>query len=334
MAVRIGVNGFGRIGRMFVRAGINEPDLEFVAVNDIVPAKTLAHLFEFDSVHGRFKGEVEATDSAIQINGRGIKVLSERDPSKLPWDGLGVDIVVESTGHFTDREGAAKHLAGGAKKVIISAPAKNPDFTVVLGVNEDKYDPQTHNVVSNASCTTNALAPVVKVLVDNFGIERGFFNTTHAYTADQRLVDAPHSDLRRARAAALNIIPTSSGAAVAAAEAVPQIKGKMTGLALRAPNPDGSIIDLTCILGRAASKDEINAALEQAAETPRMRRIMCVWNKPIVSSDIVGTTYSGIVDAPLTMAIENLAKVMIWYDNEYGYSVRLCDLARFMAEKL
>ncbi len=333
MAVRIGINGFGRIGRMLLRAGITEPALDFVAVNDIVPPAILAHLFEFDSVHGTFKGEVKSEGDVITIDGQPLKVLAERDPAKLPWKALDVDVVIESTGRFTSREDASKHLEAGAKRVVVSAPAKNPDLTVVMGVNEHQYDPAKHFVLSNASCTTNALVPVAKVLVEKFGFQRGFFNTTHAYTADQRLVDSPHSDLRRARAAALNIIPTSSGAAVAAAEVVPQLKGKMTGLAFRTPNPDGSIIDITALLERRVTAEEINQALREEAAKPRMRRVLAVWDKPIVSADIIGTSYSSIVDAPLTMAIDDMCKVMSWYDNEFGYAVRLCDLAQYVAER-
>ncbi|MCL4533788.1 MAG: type I glyceraldehyde-3-phosphate dehydrogenase [Bacteroidetes bacterium] len=333
MAIRIGINGFGRIGRMLMRAGIDEPVFEFVAVNDIVAPHILAHLFQYDSVHGPYKGEVQERGGNIVINGREIKVLAERDPGKLPWNNLGVDIVIESTGRFTDRQDAIKHIEAGAKRVVVSAPAKDPDLTVVMGINEDQYDPKKHFIISNASCTTNCLATVVKPLVDKFGFQRGFFNTTHAYTADQRLVDAPHSDLRRARAAALNIIPTSSGAAVAAAEVVPQLKGKMTGLALRTPTADGSILDLTMVMDKAATAAEINQALREAAAQPRMQRVMAVWDRDLVSSDIVGTTYSSIVDTKLTSAIDNLAKVMAWYDNEFGFAVRLCDLAQHVAER-
>jgi glyceraldehyde 3-phosphate dehydrogenase len=339
MAVRIGINGFGRIGRLFLRAVIGHPALDIVAVNDVTEPRILAHLFEFDSVHGTFKGDVSLEDTSMVVDSRGgtgpkrIRVLSERDPAKLPWESLGVDVVVESTGHFTRREDLAKHLTAGAKRVIISAPAKNPDLTVVMGVNEDWYDPTKHFIISNASCTTNGLAPVAKVLADTFGFQRGFFNTVHGYTADQRLVDSPHDDLRRSRAAALSIIPTSSGAAVAAGEVVPSLKGKMTGLALRTPNPDGSIIDLTAVLEKAPSKDEINEALRDASLQPRMRKILAVWDKEVVSADIIGTTYSGIVDAKLTMAIDNLVKVMVWYDNEFGYSTRLGDLAEYIAQR-
>lgn len=333
MAVRVAINGFGRIGRMLMRAGIDEPVFDFVAVNDIVPPHILSHLFQYDSVQGAYKGQVETKGDTIVVNGHTIKVLAERDPAKLPWKEMDVDVVVESTGRFTNREDASKHLEAGAKRVVISAPAKNPDLTVVMGVNEDKYDPKKHFIISNASCTTNAIVPVAKVLVEKFGFQRGFFNTTHAYTADQRLVDAPHSDLRRARAAALNIVPTSSGAAVAAAEVIPQLKGKMTGLALRAPNPDGSIIDITAELSRPVTADEINQALREEAAQPRMRRILAVWDRDLVSTDIIGTTYSSIVDAKLTMAIDNMAKVLAWYDNEFGYAVRLCDLAQHVAER-
>jgi glyceraldehyde 3-phosphate dehydrogenase len=328
MAVRVGINGFGRIGRNVFRAARGaEDNVEIVAVNDITDAATLAHLLDYDSVFGRYPGTVEAGDGAIIVDGTPVKVLAERDPSKLPWGELGVDVVIESTGFFTDRESAAAHLAGGAKKVIISAPAKGPDVTVCLGVNDGDYDPEEHDVISNASCTTNCLSPIAKVLNDGFGIERGFMTTCHAYTNDQRILDLPHSDLRRARAAALSIIPTSTGAAKAIGEVLPALKGKLDGIAFRVPVPDGSVVDLTCEVAKSTTKDEVNAAFKAAAESGPLAGILGYTEDPIVSRDVVGDRRSSIVDGPLTMVNGTTVKVVSWYDNEWGYSCRVVELA-------
>jgi glyceraldehyde 3-phosphate dehydrogenase len=328
MAVRVGINGFGRIGRNVFRAARDaEDNVEIVAVNDITDAATLAHLLQYDSVFGRYPGTVEAGDGAIVVDGATVKVLAERDPAKLPWGDLGVDVVIESTGFFTDRDSAAAHLAGGAKKVIISAPAKGPDVTVCLGVNDGDYDPAAHDVISNASCTTNCLSPVAKVLHDTFGIERGFMTTCHAYTNDQRILDFPHSDLRRARAAALSIIPTSTGAAKAIGEVLPALKGKLDGIAFRVPVPDGSVVDLTCEVSKATTKDEVNAAFKAAADSGPLAGILGYTEDPIVSRDVVGDRRSSIVDGPLTMVNGTTVKVVSWYDNEWGYSCRVVELA-------
>jgi glyceraldehyde 3-phosphate dehydrogenase len=328
MPTRIAINGFGRIGRNFLRAAVERSaPLEIVAVNDITDAKTLAHLLKYDSVLGPFKGTVEASDAGIVVNGTEIRVTAERDPANLPWRELDVPVVLESTGFFVDRDGAGKHLAAGAEKVIISAPAKDPDVTLVLGVNDDAYDPAQHRIVSNASCTTNCLAPVARVLLDTFGIENGFMTTTHAYTGDQRILDAPHSDLRRARSAAMSVIPTSTGAAKAIGLVIPELKGKLDGISMRVPVPDGSVVDLIVNLERAASVDEINAAIRERADTGALDGILGYTEDPIVSQDIVGSTYSSVFDSKLTMANGKLAKVVAWYDNEYGYSNRLVDLA-------
>jgi len=330
----VGVNGFGRIGRNFYRAidaleGQGET-VEIVAVNDLTDNATLAHLLKYDSVLGRLGKSVTATDTAIIVDGREIKSMSERNPADIPWGDLGADIVIESTGHFTDAEKAKAHLEGGAKKVIISAPAKNEDVTIVMGVNHDVYDPAKHNIISNASCTTNCLAPMAKVLDDTFGIEHGFMTTIHAYTNDQVILDFPHSDLRRARAAAVNIIPTTTGAAKAIGLVLPQLKGKLDGFALRVPVPTGSATDLTVTLARSATKDEINAAMKAAAEGP-LKGYLSYTEDPIVSSDIVTDPASCIFDASLTNVLGNSAKVLGWYDNEWGYSNRLVDLTRFVA---
>jgi glyceraldehyde 3-phosphate dehydrogenase len=326
MSVRVGINGFGRIGRLVMRAARKRGiDVEIVAVNDLTDSRTLAHLLKYDSVHGVWQGDITAAGDSISFEGAEFKVFAERDPSNLPWRDLGVDIVVESTGHFTDRAGASKHLEAGAKKVIVSAPAKEPDLTLVLGVNDGDYDPNQHHIVSNASCTTNGLAPVAKVLVDNFGVEHGLMTTVHAYTNDQNILDLPHKDLRRARAAALSIIPTSTGAAKAIGLVLPELKGKMDGLALRVPTPDGSVIDLVAVLKRETTVDEINAAMKTAAEGP-MQGILEYTEDPIVSSDIVGNPASSIFDAPSTMVMGNLVKIVTWYDNEWGFSNRVVDL--------
>ena len=329
MSVKVGINGFGRIGRNLFRAAMaRDTDIDWVAVNDITDSSTLAHLLKYDSVLGRFPGTVEVGDSGLVVNGDELKVLAERDPANLPWGDLGVDVVIESTGFFTDRDSAQKHLDAGAKKVIISAPAKNPDVTLALGVNEDAYDPDSHHIISNASCTTNCLAPVARVLHDAVGIEHGVMTTIHAYTADQRLQDAPHSDLRRARAAAINLVPTSTGAAKAIGLVVPELDGKLNGIAVRAPIPTGSVVDLVCQVSRETSKDEVNAAFEERADSGRLEGILKYTDEPIVSTDIVGSPFSAIVDSELTMVLDGtLVKVIAWYDNEWGYSNRLVDLA-------
>ena len=329
MSVQVGVNGFGRIGRLVIRAALKQgADVEFVAINDLTDAKTLGHLFKYDSVHGVFPGTVEVEDEALVIDGRRIRVISETDPAKLPWKELGADVVIESTGRFTERSAAARHLEAGAKKVIISAPAKGPDVTICLGVNEEMYDVAKHDVISNASCTTNCLAPMAKVLVDNFGIEKGFMTTIHAYTNDQPVLDFPHKDLRRARAAALSIIPTTTGAARAVALVIPDLEGKLDGFALRVPTPDGSATDLVAVLQTEVTADEVNAAMKAASETSRMKGILQYQEDPIVSIDVVGNSHSSIFDPALTMAKGNLVKCVSWYDNEWGYSCRLVDLVQ------
>jgi glyceraldehyde 3-phosphate dehydrogenase (phosphorylating) len=331
MAVRVGINGFGRIGRNVFRAAhASSADVEIVAVNDITDAGTLAHLLKYDSVYGNFPGAVEAGDNAITIDGREVKVLAERDPAELPWGDIGVDVVIESTGLFTKRDDAAKHLDAGAQKVIISAPATEPDATVVLGVNfDDVYDADNHHVISNASCTTNCLAPVAKVLNELVGIEKGLMTTIHAYTADQRLQDAPHKDLRRARAAAINLVPASTGAAKAIGLVIPELNGKLNGSAMRAPVPTGSVVDLTIVAGRDTSKDEINEAFAAQADTGGFTGILQYTTDPIVSSDIVGSSFSSIFDSELTAVLQgNLVKVIAWYDNEWGYSNRCVELAQ------
>ena len=334
MTIRVGINGFGRIGRNFFRALKEQgADLEVVAVNDLTDTKTLAHLLKYDSIMGRFSGTVEAAEGSITVDGNEIKVLAERNPADLPWGDLGVDIVVESTGFFVDANKAKAHIDGGAKKVIISAPAKNEDATFVIGVNDKDYDPENHNIISNASCTTNCLAPLAKVLNDNFGIERGIMTTIHAYTGDQRLQDAPHSDLRRARAAALNMIPTKTGAAQAVALVLPELKGKFDGLAVRVPTPTGSLTDLTFQATNEVSVDAIKAAVKEAAEGP-LKGVLKYTEDPIVSTDIVGDAHSSIFDANETKVIGNLVKVLSWYDNEWGYSNRLVELTSLVASKL
>jgi glyceraldehyde 3-phosphate dehydrogenase len=330
MTTRIAINGFGRIGRLVLRAAVEQggDDLEFVAVNDLTNPKTLAHLFAFDSVHGRFAGEVEATEDHLHINGRALQVFAERDPAALPWEALGVDIVLECTGFFTERSKAAAHLAAGARKVIISAPAKNEDVTVVLGVNDDAYDPAAHDVISNASCTTNCLAPVVKVLHEAFGFERGLMTTIHAYTNDQTTLDAPHSDLRRARAAAMSMIPTTTGAARATSLVLPEMKGRIDGMAIRVPTPDVSVVDLTCELGTDVTVETVNDAFAAAAAGP-LKGILGVEARPLVSIDFTGDPRSSIVDTACTTVIQGrTVKVLAWYDNEWGYSCRVIDLAR------
>jgi len=333
MAIRIGINGFGRIGRVFFRALAGHPQFEVVAINDLTDTKTLAHLLKYDSVHGRFNGTVEAGVDSLIINGKTIKVLAAKDPAELPWKALGVEYAVESTGHFTDRAGAGKHIAAGAKKVVISAPSKDPDVMVVLGVNEDAYKPAEHHIVSNASCTTNCLAPVVKVLHDTFGVKRGQMTTIHSYTNDQKILDFPHKDLRRARAGALSMIPTSTGAAKAIGIVMPELKGKIDGFSMRVPTPNVSVVDFVCELGKPVDEKAINAALKAAAEG-RLKGILGYTEEPLVSIDFNGSTVSSTVDAGCTKVIDGtLAKVIAWYDNEMGYSCRLRDLISFMVAK-
>jgi glyceraldehyde 3-phosphate dehydrogenase len=335
MTVRVGINGFGRIGRQSLKAILERaPDVEVVAVNDLVDTSMNALLFKHDSTYGAYPGTVDHTDDALIIDGREIKVLQVKDPGALPWGDLGVEIVLESTGLFTDAAKARAHIDAGARKVIISAPAKGEDITIVLGVNEQDYKPAEHHIVSNASCTTNCVVPMAKVLGDAFGIERGFMTTVHAYTNDQNLLDLPHKDLRRARAAAINIVPASTGAAKASSLALPELKGRMDGLAMRVPVPDGSVTDLVCVLKKEASVEDVNAAFKKAAESGQLVGKLVYSEDPIVSSDIVGTPYSCTFDSPLTMAIGNLVKVIGWYDNEWGYSNRLVELVELIASKL
>jgi glyceraldehyde 3-phosphate dehydrogenase len=333
MAIRVGINGFGRIGRNILRAALHDKELDFVAVNDITDAKTLAHLLKYDSILGNLPDAVAAEGDEIHVAGRKIKVLAVKDPGQLPWKQLGVDYVIESTGLFTDADKAKAHVTAGAKKVIISAPAKGEDLTIVMGVNSDKYDPKKHQVVSNASCTTNCLAPVAKVLVDAFGIVKGQMTTIHSYTNDQKILDLPHKDMRRARAAAVSMIPTSTGAAKAIYLAVPELKGKLDGVAIRVPTPNVSLVDLTVELEKAATAEEINGALEKAAAGP-MKGILAVTHEELVSVDFRGNPHSSVVDAPLTKVVDgNMAKVFSWYDNEWGFSCRVKDLLHFMAGK-
>ena len=332
MTVRVGINGFGRIGRNFFRAAKGR-DLEIVAVNDLTDNKTLAHLLKYDSTFGRLDDEVSFDDEAITVGGTRVLASAQKDPAQLPWGDLGVDVVIESTGRFTKRDDAALHLKGGAKKVIISAPAKDEDVTIVMGVNDDRYDPASHDIISNASCTTNSVVPMAKVLLDEFGIERGFMTTVHAYTNDQVILDFPHKDLRRARSAAVNTIPTSTGAAKAAYLAIPELKGRLDGISLRVPVEDGSLTDLAVVLGRETTVEEVNDTFKRAAEGP-YRGIIRYSTDPIVSRDIVGDSASCIFDSPLTKANGNLVKVFGWYDNEWGYSCRLVDLTALVGERL
>ncbi|MEI6405403.1 MAG: type I glyceraldehyde-3-phosphate dehydrogenase [Actinomycetes bacterium] len=334
MSVRVGINGFGRIGRNFYRAiAATGADIEIVGVNDLTDNATLAHLLKYDSILGRLGKDVSFTDSSIVVGGKSIAALSERDPAALPWGDLGVDIVIESTGHFTDATKAAGHIAGGAKKVIISAPASNEDVTIVMGVNHETYDPATHHVISNASCTTNCLAPMAKAIHDAFGIDHGLMTTIHAYTNDQVILDFPHKDLRRARAAATNMIPTTTGAAKAIGLVMPELKGKLDGYAMRVPVPTGSATDLTAVLKKSATKDEINAAVKAAAQGS-LKGYLSYTEDPIVSSDIVTDPSSCIFDAALTVVIGNTVKVVGWYDNEWGYSNRLVDLTNYVGARL
>ncbi|XAS69153.1 type I glyceraldehyde-3-phosphate dehydrogenase [Micrococcaceae bacterium Sec5.7] len=335
MTTRIGINGFGRIGRNYFRAALAQgADLEIVAVNDLTSPEALAHLLKYDSVGGRLTQTVEVVDSNIVVDGKSIKVLAERDPAKLPWGELGVDIVIESTGFFTKAAAAQKHIDAGAKKVLISAPASDEDITIVMGVNHELYDPAAHNIISNASCTTNCLGPLAKVVNDSFGIERGLMTTIHAYTADQNLQDGPHSDLRRARAAGINMVPTSTGAAKAIGLVLPELKGKLDGYAIRVPVPTGSATDLTVTVSREVTVAEVNAALKAASESVELKGILSYTDEPIVSSDIVGDPASSIFDSGLTKVIGNQVKVVSWYDNEWGYSNRLVDLTELVASKL
>ncbi|MFM9367209.1 type I glyceraldehyde-3-phosphate dehydrogenase [Streptomyces sp. Da 82-17] len=336
MTIRVGINGFGRIGRNYFRALLEQgADIEVVAVNDLGDTATTAHLLKYDTILGRLKAEVTHTEDTITVDGHTIKVLSERNPADIPWGDLGVDIVVESTGIFTKKEDAAKHIAGGAKKVLISAPAKDEDITIVMGVNQDKYDPAQHHVISNASCTTNCVAPMAKVLDENFGIVKGLMTTVHAYTNDQRILDFPHKDLRRARAAAENIIPTTTGAAKATALVLPQLKGKLDGIAMRVPVPTGSATDLVVEVSREVTKDEVNAAFKKAADSGDLKGILFYTEDPIVSSDIVSDPASCTFDSSLTMVQEgNSVKILGWYDNEWGYSNRLVDLTTFVGGQL
>ena len=332
MAVRVGINGFGRIGRNVLRAATmaKETSLEFVAVNDITDTKTLAHLLKYDSVHGRFPGTVEAKGDVLIVNGREIKVSAIKEPEKLPWKDLGVELVLESTGRFTDRDAAAKHLTAGAKKVVISAPAKGEDITIVMGVNHTKYDAAKHHVISNASCTTNCLVPVVKVVMDNWGFKHGFMTTVHSYTNDQQILDLPHKDLRRARAAALSIIPTTTGAAKATGLVLPEVKGKIDGVSLRVPTPDVSLVDLTAEVEKRTTIEEVNAAFKKAAQST-LKGILDVSDEPLVSVDYIGNLYSSVVDAMSTNVIDGtLVHVSSWYDNEMGYSARCVDLLAYI----
>jgi len=330
MGIKVGINGFGRIGRNLFRASTENKDLEFVAINDITDTKTLAHLLKYDSVHGIFKGDVQAKQDSIVVNGKEIKILAQRDPASLPWKDLGVDVVVESTGLFTDKESASKHITAGAKKVIISAPAKKPDITIVMGVNEKKYDPAQHNVISNASCTTNCLAPVAKVLLDNFGIKRGLMTTTHSYTNDQRILDLPHSDMRRARAGAVSMIPTTTGAAAAVSLVLPELEGKLDGMAIRVPTPNVSAVDLVAELKKDTDTEGVNNALRKAAEG-ELKGILQFCEEPLVSIDFNGNAHSSIVDALSTRVIGGrMVKVLSWYDNEWGYSCRVRDLLGYI----
>jgi glyceraldehyde 3-phosphate dehydrogenase len=333
MAIRVGINGFGRIGRNILRAALHDKDLDFVAVNDITDAPTLAHLLKYDSILGNLPDEVRVEGDSIHVAGRSIKVLAVKDPAQLPWKSLGVEYAVESTGLFTDADKARAHVGVGAKKVIISAPAKGEDITIVMGVNHNKYDPKTHTIISNASCTTNCLGPVAKVLHERFGIVKGQMTTVHSYTNDQKILDLPHKDLRRARAAAVSMIPTSTGAAKAIYLAIPELKGKLDGIAIRVPTPNVSLVDLTVELGKNATAEDINGAFRQAAAGP-MKGVLDVTDEELVSVDFRGNPHSSIVDAPLTKVVDdNLAKVFSWYDNEWGFSNRMKDLIRYMASR-
>ena len=333
MAIKVGINGFGRIGRNIMRAALGAGDMDFVAVNDLTNAATLAHLLKYDSILGNLKAAIKADGDRISVDKDQFQVLSVKDPAQLPWKDLGVEVVFESTGLFTDRDNAAKHLAAGAKKVIVTAPAKKPDFSVVLGVNEQKYDPKAHQIISNASCTTNCLAPLAKVLHESFGIRKGWMTTVHSYTNDQQLLDLPHKDLRRARAAALSIIPTTTGAATAVGEVMPDLKGKLDGISMRVPTPNVSCVDLVAVLDKKATADEVNKAFRDAANGA-LKGIMEYVEEPLVSIDFRGNPHSSIIDAPYTKVMEgDFVKVLAWYDNEWGYSNRCVDLLRYMVKK-
>ena len=335
MAVRVGINGFGRIGRNVVRAAVmaKQSAIEFVGVNDITDTKTLAHLLKYDSIHGRFPGTVETKGEALVVNGREIRVTAIKEPEKLPWKELGVELVLESTGRFTDRDSAAKHLTAGAKKVVISAPAKGEDLTIVMGVNEKKYDPAIHHIISNASCTTNCLVPVVKVVLDNWGLVHGFMTTVHSYTNDQQILDLPHKDLRRARAAALSIIPTTTGAAKATSLVIPEVKGKLDGVSLRVPTPDVSLVDLTAEVTKRTTIDEVNAAFKRAAQG-ELKGILDLSDEPLVSVDYIGSLFSSVVDSQSTNVIDGtLVHISSWYDNEMGYSARCVDLLAYLGSR-
>jgi glyceraldehyde 3-phosphate dehydrogenase len=333
MAIKVGINGFGRIGRNIMRAAMGDGSIDFVAVNDLTNAETLAHLLKYDSILGNLKAEISATGDRISVGRDSFQVLSVKDPAQLPWKDLGVDVVFESTGLFTNRDAAAKHLAAGAKKVVITAPAKGPDLTVVLGVNEDRYDPAKHQIISNASCTTNCLAPVAKVLHERFGIRKGWMTTIHSYTNDQQLLDLPHKDLRRARAAALSMIPTTTGAASAVGEVLPELKGRLDGIAIRVPTPNVSVVDLAALLDRKTSKEEVNAAFKEAS-TGSLQGILEYMTAPLVSIDFKGNPHSSIVDVAYTSVMDgDFVKVLSWYDNEWGYSSRCVDLLRYLVKK-
>lgn len=334
MSIKIGINGFGRIGRVVFRAAMNHPDVEVVAINDLTDAATMAHLLQYDSVHAKLDGEIKATDGAIEVNGKSIAYTAIKDPEKLAWNDYGVDIACECTGLFRNRENAAKHLTAGARKVIISAPAQDPDITIVMGVNANKYDPKQHHIISNASCTTNCLAPVAKVLLENFGIKSGLMTTIHSYTGDQRLLDFPHKDLRRARAAALSMIPTTTGAAKAVALVLPELEGKLNGLAIRVPTPNVSIVDVVVTVDKSGvTASDVNATLKEAAEGS-LKGILGYSDLPLVSTDFNGCALSSVVDAPTTYVVENMVKVLSWYDNETGYSSRMVDLAAMIGKQL
>jgi len=330
MSLKIAINGFGRIGRMVFRAGLNNADIEFVAVNDLTDPPTLAHLLKYDSVHGILGADISHTDHSLIVNGKEIEIYTEKEPARLPWNDIGVETVFECTGLFRERDKAADHLEAGSRKVIISAPAKGPDITVVMGVNHHEYDPERHHIVSNASCTTNCLAPPCKVLLDHFGIEKGLMTTTHSYTGDQRLLDFPHRDLRRARAAALSMIPTTTGAAKAVSLVLPQLEGKLNGMAIRVPTPNVSVVDLVVQLGKSATVDELNSVFKEASETS-LKGILAYSNEPLVSTDFNGTSVSSTIDGLCTMVVGDMAKILAWYDNEFGYSSRMIDLALYMA---
>jgi glyceraldehyde 3-phosphate dehydrogenase (phosphorylating) len=333
MSIKVGINGFGRIGRNIMRAAMDDSNIDIVAVNDLTNAATLAHLLKYDSILGNLKADISASGDKIKVNQDEFQVLSIKDPGQLPWKDLGVDVVFESTGIFTDRDGAAKHVTAGAKKVVITAPAKKPDITMVLGVNDDKYDPAKHQIISNASCTTNCLAPLAKVLHEKFVIKKGWMTTVHSYTNDQQLLDLPHKDLRRARAAALSIIPTTTGAALAVGEVLPELKGKLDGIAMRVPTPNVSVVDLAAILEKKTTKEDVNAAFKEASEGS-LKGILQYVEEPLVSVDFRGNDHSSILDAPYTSVMDgDFVKVLSWYDNEWGYSSRCVDLLRFLAKK-